>query len=458
MQLQSLLAQDGGQQQSGAGTITVIAEQLWQQLQAECQESFRGYSGLTMAAHACDLLLHLAVVTHFCTFTDRQRNDFMHDGMAWLAPVPPSSTLCRILVLRKSYFDKQFVATSYAFRAGAVVPMVTVLSPMDDDDDPSFIIGQHHTHEQLQRILTAERRVLAQVKKLLAQEELSIRVVMVEPFIIPGGGRTYRSAFLQKLQRMVRACCNATGQRRVWFVADETLSYVRCGYPLFLPHLHSSLHADFVLIGKGLGSAVLLASQQLEGIESLHSVMGHTFSMCSSASALLQATATLRVLREGGASAHCLKEGKAMMEVLNGMAPSHAGARQQLRVWGLGYCMWVQHILHWMPLQASPNGRLLPRLDQDHNTLLSIISQSSVTMGKLRLAGDEVFAAARSPACAFCGYSTCIAPGRLANVTVLHCNRCTRAWHKDCFRSTKLRTCACNERDAQLSNARTDSE
>ena len=403
-------------QQSGiASDDASLASLLWDQTIVSCDGLFPGYAPISIAMHSSDLISHIASVRHVI----QQPGLIINDGLLPPPPLlPQSDALVGAMSLPGSYFEMGFVVQAFAMRSGCYLPMSTIST------DPSFPFG---STESLRTLQKREQQALKEVEQTIQHSKTwstvaTIGIFIIEPLLVPGRGRTYRHDFLLALQTLLH-------ELEVLLVADETISFVRCGSPLFLQTVPGFM-PDLVIIGKSLGCSLLLLRQAPLYARTVNTLFANAFGLVAQSSILLQVCCILRLFLVTDVPNRCRQQGEAMLEVLRTVCGK--------RVRGVGYCLWVDEGLQRLPVTASIHGRLLPRLDQDADTLKWIIDKEAGVVEEFKTRNE--LEAARTPHCAICG-DQC-----RSNEDRLTCVSCTRQYHDRCHgqaRGRNERHCAC---------------
>lgn len=415
------MSASGGHQQSGIGADhTSVASGLWLEMNKTAHDLFGPYTPISVAMHSSDLLPHVA-----CVQTVLQApSELTQLSLPSLPVLPDPHSVMGILTLPRSYFEMGFVVASFTMRSGRYLPISTI------DTDPSHCCGDDlSVPATLANLLHRERDALREIKQTILdskrlQRSTTIEICVIEPLLVPGYGYTYRPEFLLQLQQLLR-------ELGVLLVADETMSFVRCGAPLY-----SSTIADFtpdlVIIGKGLGCSVLLLSDTLSAAQNVIILFERAFSIIASPLALVQAACTLRVMHETKVAQRCRRQGEEMLQYLNQIS----GVRAR----GIGHCLWVDVGLHHLPIAACIRGRLLPRVDQTVATLRTIVAREAAITAQCAAVGE--LESMRIPSCAICG-DQC-----RQNEPCFDCPPCTRQYHWACIakprdQATLLTACPC---------------
>jgi hypothetical protein len=406
------LGTSGAEQQSGSGADDQSgANVLWALLDKKCGTLLNGKAGnwrlFSAGAHSTDLLPH---VSHAVDLMNRKKE-------GGLEPVHPTKDPIEILALEDTYYTTTFAPrpTNVRIHVTKEVPVnwIGYTMPAQEDEDNQVAA------------------CLKEINKILDDKE-AIRIVMVEPLMVPTGGKCYLKSFPGKLTQAMKA----REGRRIFIVADETLSFVRSGFPLYSSQYENFL-PDFVMIGKGLGCALLLGSTNLD-TEMLGSAFGRAFSLLGSASMLLQCAATLYFFEAENVAKKCLEEGKLIVE-LEHFKQRHVPNRTDVRdARGSGYCIWLNEpAIISLPINATQNGRLLPRWDQNSKTLQAVLNDERSIAQKFKNAGklDSI----RCYNCGLCGDQA--TAGDESNVA---CKMCPRIWHAKCIENEYVNEkCGC---------------
>ena len=277
-----------------------------------------------------------------------------------------------------------------------------------------FPYGSSQTPEDLEDLENKEREALQEIEQVISDSkrrvnEATIGIFLIEPLMVPGRGRTYRSRFLSDLQKFLTRV-------EVLLVADETISFVRCGVPLFSQTV-PCFAPDLVIVGKGLGCSLLLRETNLPRTPDVERLFANAFGLVASPPVLQQVCCVLRYFLTNKSWQLCRKQGKDMLRSLRKIA----GVRAR----GVGHCLWIEDGLEKLPITACIHGRLLPRLDQNGRTIRSLVRGETKMM--LHLSNSGELEAARSPHCALCG-DQC----RTGEVCI-SCRFCTRQYHRACI-------------------------
>jgi hypothetical protein len=401
-QLATLVMTRGdGMQSSGSVDDLAAANILLEHIKMISLALFPPFIPLTFAAHTSDLLLHVVSAEH----VRRCRGPVLESV---LPARPAKNTAVQFLALPKSYYEMGFVVHSHAMRCGLALPLHTIKT------DASFVLGGAAD-------ANAEKVALKELHALLLQLSEFPRVMIVEPFLIPGGGRIYSTSFCLELQKL----CIAAG---VPIVADETLSMVRCGHLLYSNTI-AGFKPDYVLLGKSLGCGMLLVRSTENDLD-VH--LEQAFSNAASALSLVQVACTLALVQSLKLHEHCATEGAKMLTVLQRIVGDE-------HVRGLGLCLWLTPDgLDCLPIHAAVNGRLLPRIDQTAATFAEIVHTQARMIKRLRAVGDKAMEKVRSfYNCARCG-DQCRRKEKC-----LFCSNCPRQWHVKCL--SEEHVCPCFE-------------
>jgi hypothetical protein len=404
------------QQQSGIGAEPhSVASLLWKHIVLLCESMFQ-YTPISVAMHSTDLLPHAACVYHITSVDNDTRHRMTDVTMPELLhSVPPHANSVGLFALPRSYYQMGFVIQSFSMRSGYLLPLSTC------DADPSYPYGGPIPDD----VTVTEDRALVEVEQTITSSRTSrtragIYLFVIEPLLVPGGGHTYRGEFLIRLQDLLR-------RLSVLIIADETLSFVRCGSSLFSKSI-PRFAPDMVMIGKGLGCSILMVKKS----PAIMTIFQRAFSITSAALSLLQACCTLRVMAKGKIAERCHQEGKRLLQRLHQIPGVSAR--------GVGYCLWVDDGLHALPIASCINGRLLPRVDQDADTLDRVLTGERAITARLLAQGrlEEV----RVSSCAICGDECRTSEG------CFDCRACSRQYHRDCAatprgKSTPLDVCRC---------------
>jgi hypothetical protein len=132
--------------------------------------------------------------------------------------MPHSRNLMHFITFKHTYYGNDTVLMAKAMKQGMFFPLHLL------HHDPSFPLDRMPN-------AAAETACLSELRDLICQLRCGRTgarniAVLVEPFMIPGGGRRMSHSFLRRLSIVCRA-------RDVWLIVDETLSFVRCGWPLY---------------------------------------------------------------------------------------------------------------------------------------------------------------------------------------------------------------------------------
>ncbi len=452
--------------QSGTGADDLtLANLTWDHLTDVCSKLFTRerklgvsdelkYTPISMAAHATDLFQHIATVAHV-TFTEKspQRNARScnttnrkkPDSTSHIQSLPLGKAVTFIL-FKNNYFTNDFVVSAQTIRHGRLTQTYIV------DIDPATLVDPNFKDDKREHISASQAEkdniaALAEVREKLQQiqQDSGRAVIIIEPFIIPGGGYIYSNKFLISLQNL----CEEFGSL---LVVDETLSFVRCGFPLYsfsVPNFEPHL----ALIGKGLGGNLLLASSKFQeeyirrqkaelsslGFLNIKLEMLSTYSHVGAPLALVQMDTSLRFMLKHNIAGFCNKEGANLMKWLT----DHVGKNN---VQGLGYALWMNvKAYEQFPIAASPNRRLLPRIDQSVSTFKYIVSEQKKkfeSFAKMNV-HDRKFV--RVFCCARCANPIVNIDDRDSDSDQkrIECDSCTRQYHTACKNQVNGHICPC---------------
>jgi hypothetical protein len=361
---------------------------------------FSHFLPISSASHTSDLLSHLVTALHITS--GRSLHQVDPDTILQQSTLVISFPWC--------YYSMGFVPYSHAMCLGDMFSLFTIQT------DASFLVGREGNRSQ-------EQKAVDELDQLLQQYATRSKLVLLEPFMIPGGGRLFSAEFLLQVQQVCKV-------HQVPLVADETLSFVRSGYSLFSTSVKGFL-PDFILLGKSLGCSLLLSNSLLPHYAVLSSSMSNTFSNNGIGSSLLQAVCTLDIFREQQMADHCRVEGISLLKEIQQVV-GEKNAR------GIGYCIWVDNNLEQLPILSAVHGRLLPRMDQDHGTIGDIMSRYRSMVDQFKQWGVNAIQEARIASCAHCG-DQCRCRGgdgdEEDDEECQECEYCTRQYHLKCERA-----------------------
>lgn len=450
--------------QTGTGADDrTMANLVWDHLHDVCKSLFCRktstcadpehlyYFPLSVAEHGCDLISHIITVAHL--FYSNSGSESGHEITNEL----PLGSSIKLIIFPRSYFSRAFVPPTQSVRYGRQAKIYEVKT------DPSIDLNQHYSQAgedlKLESDIDRDAREGAALKQIRdafldAHNNKEKCVVLFEPLLIPGGGYTYSATFMQKLKIL----CGSFG---TILAVDETLSFVRCGHPLF--SLSVGFEPDLVLIGKGLGANLLLCSSKFHerhkmkhqngafGVLDLSLEMQMGFSMIASPLALVQIDISLRMILRNRVSQRCQEQGKRLLDYF--INHPRIG---RTRVKGFGYVLWLNHdALEQFAISASPNGRLLPRIDQSVATFQSIERFQVTKFQNFQQKCSKAADLAKPFSCARCGTPITVL---LKQQPVISCDSCSRQYHEDCKREVPNHQCPCKRTELQPSASSTQSQ
>jgi hypothetical protein len=358
--------------QSGASSDdNTLPSLAWKDIKENCQSLF-GMTPLVIASHSSDLLPYIL------SLHERSNPKYLPRGAKksnWInKPI-------QIVSFQYHYFTMGFVTHTKSILNGGIYAFKAIAADATNQSE--------ETEEKALNELTIAFR-----------KQRSILVM--EALCIPGEGKQFHPRFLNSVQKLCK-------KFDVPIVFDETLSAIRCGYPLLSTHYYG-LKPSYVMIGKGFGSAVLLAPKpEDENIfESALTVIGPAYQV-------VHLAFILRYIIDNKVVDTCKIEGEKIKEYLSTIVGKN-------NVKGMGMALWVnEKKLYLLPISSSIHGRLLPRIDQTVSVLKNFIENNSHHLMKEILAmGREGINEGRLVSC-----SSCSASDGEMNV----CQGCLRVYH-----------------------------
>ena len=470
----------GHDQQSGMGSPRSISSDLWRSIVKSSERLFAGYTPISMSMHACDLIPHVAAAIGVADMpfkpNDEEGNKQTFEGftvkLRGHAPDPKEAMAAASLPY--SYVSMGFVVQTAAMRRGLYIPITETQTDcsysagyQEPTDRAAWDEEEVEAEEKMEDAkpkgkpkkakkkvtqLQLENRAIEELRTLFTESQKKgprIRILVVEPFAVPGEGRVYRVKFLEQLTDL----CS---KHNVAIVADETLSFVRCGYPLYSlkPAVAKVFSPPYVLVGKSLGCNLLLVRKDLDSRKAMQRHMFEGFSIVGAAATLVQAALVLHVMRERDIATFCRQNGIALLkQFLESIPltdptndPDKAGAPG---VRGIGHCLWFEpnRGSEVLPIQASIHLRLLPRVDQTAATIKRIAEKAAAYMQALKTRG--VLNTYRNTHCSLCGSGVFEKDDE--QETKRCCEKCIRIYHTSCIdehrtMSAYSSTCTCGNR------------
>jgi hypothetical protein len=399
-----------------AGPLTT-ANLAWKNICELCPLMFKSsvadspfhYIPISMGVHACDLIQHAINVLSFVYLSTRHEKK--------------KNRKAHIIILPHSYLTLGFGISTESLILGSTVDITLMQT------DASSMLGDQKSTEEVER--QAENELITTFSRLEAKKNERIIMLLIEPFLIPGNGRIYSTSFLQSLQKL----CS---ENNAFLVADETLSFVRCGHPLFSLSI-PNFSPDLVMIGKSIGGAILLCNSSF--VQQVSDSLGYdlpyefktTYSLIAPPFCLLQAAQMLRVMLHQDVSQHCRSEGIKLLQFLKQtVGPTN--------IRGLGYIFWLTRKgIEQLPISTSFNGRMLPRYDQTFKTIEQIVKTQKTVFKTIFSFSQNAIAAARILSCSSCGDPAA------ADVIddCKECETCPRRYHKKCLSNIPNYSCPC---------------
>jgi hypothetical protein len=404
------------------------------------------YIPISLASHSSDLFQHMINVFTLASEHALITGDSNENGVKRRKKANQQRKKAHkatVIVFPNSYYTMGFSLPSVALLQGSTINLHILSTDASfecgvvDSSNP----GPHSSPlsaTSLSEIEEAAIIELTEELQNLVQASVSSRIVivLVEPFLIPGKGRTYSAGFLKQVQIVCR-------ESSAHLVADESLSFVRCGFPLMSLAIDDFL-PDLVMIGKGLGSAMLLgcshfidALQERTGI-SVAFEFESGYSLLGAPLALLQVCKTLQIILEKDVARYCREEGEKLLSCLREVVG-------QNNVRGFGYCLWLTNDgLEQLPIMACHNGRILPRYDQCAATIHYILKYQKLAFTVAHAGGERLMAEARIFSCSRCG-EPCQVHQSEQPGSISRCKTCNRQSHTRCVQAVKDHNCPCKK-------------
>ena len=407
---EEMVKDDANQQSGSSARSSSVAQKLWTSIDKTCEELFDGYRPISAAAHACDLITHAATVTHLCGLNYNDRNRYRSSNSTTLDGALVDPEPIGILSLNKTYFTMGFVAQTLAIHQGLFMDIrVSKKDPSIEVNDPQVSALVESSAAQLK----AEDESIVQIEELIERGkkdgQMMVRMFVIEPLLVPGGGRYYTRRFLLMLQKTCR-------KHGVILVADETLSFVRCGYPLMSMARRDGFRPDLVFTGKGLGCSLMLGDMRnLIGAADSRAMLLDAFSIISPAGGLLQTASVLRAMLDMRVADHCRVEGARMVAAFNEI--------DGVKARGQGFCLWVEHY-DQLPILGTLANRLLPRYDQTAAGIRELYINQKRIMHALKQ--SSTLESHRLHFCSLCGDK------QREDVLLYGCSDCIRVYHRAC--------------------------
>jgi hypothetical protein len=454
--------------QSGSGVANEsFANILFEETEQTCRKLLKNqYNICTTALHSSDLYMH---AIYACQIA---RGIFGIDNGVIKAPLQQSKS-SELIILPHSFLAQSFNVASFTWSSSSVVKCHSLAI------DPSYPLGTEPTDDMLTEIATAEADCLEEIKSILnngistsastaktkkkkelmeekkSPNDASI-VVIIEPALLVGKGRTYRASFLHELYDVLLRH-RPNGKRSAFLLADEAISCIRLGNPIHSFALKDDngdfLRPDLVIMGKSLGGVSLLCvSDDMNAVtkgSSIHLTMQNAFTSTSPAALLAH---TLLILRFVSSTPNFFNEitqqGKELHEAIEKLLGANT-------VRSIGLALFLDAPPDLCLGKFGDHSRLLPRLDQTAAVFEQMILAQKLVIDVFNNGSQALKTRLRlSQTCGYCCgkvIDNTIDDPRLTSI----CEKCPRIWHRDCYRKLPAERihggCPCGKRTTTTS-------
>lgn len=434
--------------QSGATVANEsVANCLFEIMEDTCRTLLaKQYRLCTTALHATDLYLHAIYATQIA-----RRNYRVINGVSIH---PENDTHTKFVFFPRSFIAQAFNCAGSSWASGAVTDYTTLQC------DPSVLIGtedQKNDQKQCNIELQSLQELQETINFITDQEDdpvfgIDSVIVVIEPALLVGPGRIYRTQFLLQVQTIVRRATRK-GIRTVYLLADETLSCIRTGSFTYSQIVKSTdafgteltFTPDLVILGKSLGGINLLCVSDFmnSGNLNIHNTMQNAFTSTAPAAMLAHATLILRFVWNTPEFFKRIKEqGRELHSIIESKFDNKPGS-----VRSLGLALFLENPEKYM-IRLGDGGRLLPRLDQTAKAFDQLIKAQDLVNNTFRIASDGL--KNRLRLCTGCGICCGTIPANTVNNPELTriCEDCPRVWHIDCWQKQRRNSswkCPCSQ-------------
>lgn len=358
-----------------------------------------------------------------------------------------------VIIFPRSYYARDYSDISRALRTNEAKPTIVRM-----ETDPSHPIERINDFTAATALSEKENDALESINAFIrhmrrgvSKRRIRSVSILIEPILIPGHGNFYSPRFLRELQNI------RDRLKRVFIIADESLSSFRCGYNLYSqsPALRAvNWRPDFIMIGKGLYCSLLLAraDDACQWATEVASGMSVTVSSTAEPARLVQCCLTLRYLIQGDVAKRCREQSAALI----------AAFREHLQIdcAGVGFALFSRQqrrLSPVVPIRLIQPTRLLPRLDQTpeavsrlpalYARIKELLDQRSPALSYRQQLLDQLYYGE----CSLCNI------GVLEDGSALFCPNCPRQYHYKCMEDASLPRCVCGHDSSQSSASQSSS-